>query len=129
MPLNPAPAAVQRRFYVVFVQGFRSRSCTASTRNRNRESARFLCLLSGQSVKQVPDIAGIESEAFQQNQVLRAAGGLGLLHSFAGGRFLSRENAPANELAFITGKGREKDLYEAVAGIRDFASASIIRVL
>lgn len=44
-------------------------------------------------------------------------------------RFLSRENAPANELAFITGKGKEKDLFEAVASVRDFASASVIRVL
>ena len=44
-------------------------------------------------------------------------------------RFLSRDNAPANELAFITGKAKEKDLFEAVAEIRDFAAASIIRVL
>lgn len=44
-------------------------------------------------------------------------------------RFLSRDNAPANELAFITGNGREKDLFEAVGEIRDFASASVIRVL
>lgn len=49
--------------------------------------------------------------------------------TFESVRFLSRDNSPANELAFITGKGREKDLYEAVAGIRDFASASVIRVL
>ena len=49
--------------------------------------------------------------------------------TFDGVRFLSRENAPANELAFITGKGKEKDLFDAVAAIREFASASIIRVL
>ena len=49
--------------------------------------------------------------------------------TFDGVRFLSRENAPANELAFITGKGVEKELFEAVASIREFASASTIRVL
>ena len=44
-------------------------------------------------------------------------------------RFLSRDNAPANELAFRTGIAKESELMEAVEGIRDFAAASVIRVL
>ena len=49
--------------------------------------------------------------------------------TFDGVRFLSRDNAPANELAFRTGRAKESDLMEAVEGIRDFAAASVIRVL
>ena len=43
--------------------------------------------------------------------------------------FLDRDNAPENELAFITGKAKENDLFEAVNEIRDFAAASVIRVV
>ena len=49
--------------------------------------------------------------------------------TFDGVRFLSRDNAPANELAFCTGRAKENDLTEAVESIRDFAAASVIRVL
>ena len=46
--------------------------------------------------------------------------------TFDGVRFISRTNAPENELAFITGRAKEKDLFEAVGEIRDFAAASVI---
>ena len=49
--------------------------------------------------------------------------------TFEGVRILTRDNAPENELAFITGKAKEKELREAVGEIRDFAAASVIRVL
>lgn len=48
--------------------------------------------------------------------------------SFDAVKFLSRENAPENEIAFITGSGKEKELIETVENIKDFASAQIIRV-
>ena len=44
-------------------------------------------------------------------------------------RFLSRDNAPVNELAFITGKATENELFEAIEGIRNFAVAARIRVI
>lgn len=48
--------------------------------------------------------------------------------SFGGVTVLSRENAPENEIAFVTGKEKESALRETLAGIRDFAPASVIRV-
>ena len=48
---------------------------------------------------------------------------------FAGVTFLCRENAPENELAFLTGRGKERELFAAVGEIGDFSAASVIRVL
>ena len=48
--------------------------------------------------------------------------------TFDGVKFLFRENAPENEIAFITGKDAEKNIFEAVDNIRDFAKAQTIRV-
>ena len=49
--------------------------------------------------------------------------------TFEGVKLLARDNAPENELAFITAMAKEKELREAVGEIRDFAAASVIRVL
>ncbi len=49
--------------------------------------------------------------------------------AFGGVALLSREDAPENEIAFITGKATEKELREIMADIKDFAPASVIRVL
>lgn len=43
-------------------------------------------------------------------------------------RFLKRENAPENELAFITNAAKEKELKELAENIRDFAPAACIRI-
>lgn len=51
-----------------------------------------------------------------------------LREAFGTVRFLSRENAPANELAFITEKAKENALLETLGEIKDFASASVIRM-
>ena len=48
--------------------------------------------------------------------------------TFDGAELLTRENAPENELAFITGQAREKDLRESLSSVRDFAAASVIRI-
>ncbi len=49
--------------------------------------------------------------------------------AFGGVTLLSREDAPENEIAFITGKAVEKELREIISDIKDFAPASVIRVL
>jgi len=49
--------------------------------------------------------------------------------NFDGVKFLSRENAPDNEIAFITEKKKEKELKSAIDGIDGFTSASIIRLI
>ncbi|MBQ7638133.1 MAG: homoserine dehydrogenase [Clostridia bacterium] len=46
-----------------------------------------------------------------------------------GVRFLSRENAPENEIAFITEKKKEKDIKNAVDSVDGFTAASIIRII
>lgn len=43
-------------------------------------------------------------------------------------KFLNRENAPENELAFITEKKTERELAEELDGVKDFAAAQLIRV-
>ncbi len=48
--------------------------------------------------------------------------------SFQGVTILSREGAPANEIAFVTGKEKEAELSEALSSIKDFAAATVIRV-
>lgn len=48
--------------------------------------------------------------------------------SFQGVQLLSRESAPANEIAFVTGKDKEAELTEALTAIKDFAAATVIRV-
>lgn len=48
--------------------------------------------------------------------------------SFGGVKVLSRENAPENEIAFVTGKEKEGALRETLAGLKDFAPASVIRI-
>ena len=49
--------------------------------------------------------------------------------SFGGVRALEREAAPANEIAFITPVMKEGELREILSGLKDFASASVIRIL
>lgn len=47
--------------------------------------------------------------------------------SFGGVKLLSRDNAPENEIAFVTGCDTEAALRETLAGLKDFAPASVIR--
>ena len=49
--------------------------------------------------------------------------------AFGGVKKLERSDAPANELAFITPVMKEKELREILSELRDFASASVIRIL
>ncbi len=49
--------------------------------------------------------------------------------AFGGVKVLSREGAPSNEIAFITDKATEKELRETLSELRDFAPASVIRIL
>ena len=51
-----------------------------------------------------------------------------LRESFGGVRLLSRENAPENEIAFVTPEGTEKELREHLSEVRGFAPAGVIRV-
>ena len=48
--------------------------------------------------------------------------------SFESVTILSRESAPANEIAFVTGKEKEEELSEALASVKDFAAATVLRV-
>ena len=48
--------------------------------------------------------------------------------SFEGARFLSRAHAPENERAFVTGEAPEKELRAALAQLRGFVPASVIRI-
>ncbi len=54
---------------------------------------------------------------------------INIREDFGGVNVLSREDAPENEIAFITPVATEKELRETLAGLRDFAPASIIRIL
>ena len=47
--------------------------------------------------------------------------------SFGGVQLLRRENAPENEIAFLTPEGKEKELRDQLREIRGFAAASVIR--
>ena len=49
--------------------------------------------------------------------------------AFGGVNVLSRNDAPENEIAFITPVMKEKELREILSSLRDFASASVIRIL
>ena len=48
---------------------------------------------------------------------------------FEGAEILSRENAPENELAFVTPPAEEGRLREEIAGLRDFTPVSVIRTM
>ena len=48
--------------------------------------------------------------------------------SFDGVKILSRENAPENEIAFVTSKAKEEELTEILSSIKDFAAATVLRV-
>ncbi len=54
---------------------------------------------------------------------------INIREAFGGVNVLSREDAPENEIAFITPKAQEKELREILSELKDFASASIIRIL
>lgn len=54
---------------------------------------------------------------------------INIREAFGGVKVLSKENAPENEIAFITDKAAEKDLREILSELKDFAPASIIRIL
>ncbi len=49
--------------------------------------------------------------------------------AFGGVSVLERSDAPSNEIAFITPLMKEKELREILNELRDFASASVIRIL
>ena len=53
----------------------------------------------------------------------------GIREAFGGIKVLSRENAPENETAFVTGKDTEAVLRETLAELKDFAPASVIRII
>ncbi len=54
---------------------------------------------------------------------------INIREAFGGVDVLSRENASSNEIAFITKKATEKELRETLCELRDFAAASVIRIL
>ncbi len=54
---------------------------------------------------------------------------INIRESFGGVKVLTKENAPDNEIAFITNKASEKELREILSDLRDFAPASVIRIL
>ncbi|MBR3767683.1 MAG: homoserine dehydrogenase [Clostridia bacterium] len=54
---------------------------------------------------------------------------INIREAFGGVSVLSREDAPENEIAFITSKATEKELRETLSELKDFAPASIIRIL
>ena len=49
--------------------------------------------------------------------------------AFGGVEILTRDDAPENEIAFITPVAKEKELKETLSDISDFVAASVIRVL
>ncbi len=54
---------------------------------------------------------------------------INIREAFGGVRTLSREGAPANEIAFVTSVMKERELREILSELRDFAAASVIRIL
>lgn len=54
---------------------------------------------------------------------------INIREAFGGVEMLLREDAPSNEIAFITKCASEKELREILSELRDFASASVIRIL
>lgn len=54
---------------------------------------------------------------------------INIREAFGGVRKLERSGAPANEIAFITPVMKEKELREILGELKDFASASVIRIL
>ena len=54
---------------------------------------------------------------------------INIREAFGGVRALERKDAPANEIAFISPVMKEKELREILSELKDFASASVIRIL
>ncbi|MBE6790994.1 MAG: homoserine dehydrogenase [Clostridia bacterium] len=54
---------------------------------------------------------------------------INIREAFGGVRVIEREDAPSNEIAFITGRAAEKELRDILSELRDFAPASVIRML
>lgn len=54
---------------------------------------------------------------------------INIREAFGGVRTLERIGAPGNEIAFITPVMKERELREILAELKDFASASVIRIL
>lgn len=54
---------------------------------------------------------------------------INIREAFGGVQVLSREDAPDNEIAFITPEATEKELRETLSELRDFVWASVIRIL
>jgi len=54
---------------------------------------------------------------------------INIREAFGGVKVLERKGAPGNEIAFITPVMKEKELREILSDLKDFASASVIRVL
>ena len=59
----------------------------------------------------------------------KAAAVTRIRESFGGVTVLSRDNAPDNEIAFVTKKDTEYSLREILGGLKDFAPASVIRTM
>lgn len=53
---------------------------------------------------------------------------INIRESFGGVELLKRDDAPENEIAFITGKAKEKELREILSDLTDFVPASVIRI-
>ncbi len=54
---------------------------------------------------------------------------INIREAFGGVKTLGRNGAPSNEIAFITPVMKEKELREILSDLKDFASASVIRIL
>ena len=54
---------------------------------------------------------------------------INIREAFGGVKVLERKGAPGNEIAFITPVMKEKELREILSDLKDFASASVIRIL
>ena len=54
---------------------------------------------------------------------------INIREAFGGVTVLERDDAPENEIAFITGKAAEGELRDTLSELKDFASASVIRIL
>ncbi len=54
---------------------------------------------------------------------------INIREAFGGVKALERADAPENEIAFVTPVMKEKELREILSELRDFAAASVIRIL
>ena len=86
-------------------------------------------LMDGQTVM-VEDYLEYETALYIRGYAKNPADSLiEIREAFGGVKKLERSDAPANELAFITPVMKEKELREILSELRDFASASVIRIL